>query len=78
MHDGRWTGSAVNQLMASIPTEERDPDYGLRDYITADAQHFWPYGLNYASEHLSEWSLINHVRIVAAMRHDKEDYLGSR
>lgn len=78
LRDGRWIGSAVNELMASIPVEERDPDYGMRDYITADRQHFWPYGLNYASEHLSEWSLINHVRVVAAMARDKEAYLRSR
>lgn len=73
--DGRWTGAAVNELMKSIPPEERDPDEGARDYITADRQHFWPYGLNYASEHRSEWSLINHVRVVAAMRVDKDAFL---
>lgn len=68
----RWTGPAVQKLMDSMPQEERDP--GERDYITADGQHFWPYGLNYASEHVSEWSLINHVRVVAAMQEDKGNY----
>ena len=72
--DGRWTGEHVNALMISLPSEQRDPDIGERDYITADAMHFWPYGLNYASEYLSEWSLINHVRVVAAMNQDKDDY----
>lgn len=68
--DRRWTGEAVNALMAAMPEAERDP--GEPTFITADSQHFWPYGLNYASEHVSEWSLINHVRIVAAMQVDKD------
>lgn len=76
MSDGRWTGSHVVELMAALPVSERDDDEtSLRDYITADGQHFWPYGLNYASEHKSEWSLINHVRIVAAMNRDKDEFL---
>jgi len=73
--DGRWVGESVVSVISSLPPEQRDPDEGQRDYITADTQHFWPYGLNYASEHVSEWSLINHVRIVAAMRVDKDDRL---
>jgi hypothetical protein len=75
MVDGRWVGPSVDALMKSLPAEERDSDdTAQRDYITADSQHFWPYGLNYASEHESEWSLINHVRIVSAMREDKQAY----
>lgn len=73
--DGRWTGPAVVEYMTSLPAEERDPDmYSQRDYITCDSQHFWPYGLNQASEHQSEWSLINHVRVVAAMQRDKQAF----
>jgi len=73
---GRWVGPAVVELMTSLPPEQRDPDeYSQRDYITCDGQHFWPYGLNASSEHQSEWSLINHVRIVAAMNVDKASYL---
>lgn len=76
IQDGRFMGPAVDALMNSIPNEERDQDmYSLRTYITCDAQHFWPYGLNQATEHQSEWSLINHVRIVAAINQDKADYL---
>src|SRR5690606_36525806 len=79
MENGRWTGSHIEQLMSSIPAEERDPDqYSQRTYITGDSQHFWPYGLNQASEYQSEWSLINHVRIVAAMQLDKQAYIESR
>lgn len=74
--DGSWVGSAVDALMNSIPADERDPDmYAQRTYITCDSQHFWPYGLNQASEHQSEWSLINHVRIVAAINEDKDAFL---
>lgn len=73
---GRWIGPNVVAFMQALPAEERDPDeYSQRDYITIDSQHFWPYGLNQASEHQSEWSLIDHVRIVAAMQKDKQAYL---
>lgn len=76
IQDGRWVGSAVDAFMNTLPPEERDPDmYSQRTYITCDAQHFWPYGLNQAAEYQSEWSLINHVRIVAAMSEDKAAYL---
>ena len=76
MAGGRWIGPQVDQLISSIPAEERDPDeYSQRTYITGDSQHFWPYGLNQASEHQSEWSLIDHVRIVAAMQLDKQAYI---
>lgn len=40
-----------------------------------DNQHFWPYGLNQAAEHQSEWSLSDHVRLVAAMQQEKQAYL---
>jgi len=76
IEDGRWVGPAVVEFITNLPAEQRDPDmYSQRDYITCDQQHFWPYGLNQASEHQSEWSLINHVRIVAAMQKDKQAYL---
>lgn len=76
LQDGRWTGPAVRAVIENLPPEQRDPDeVSQRDYITADTQHFWPYGLNYASEYVSEWSLIDHVRIVAAMQEDKQAYL---
>lgn len=78
IQDGRWTGPAVNELMSTLPAEQRDADaYSQRTYITCDNQHFWPYGLNQASEHQSEWSLINHVRVVAAMNEDKASVRGN-
>jgi hypothetical protein len=78
IQDGRWVGQAVNEMMTNLPTSERDPDmYSQRTYITCDNQHFWPYGLNQATEHQSEWSLINHVRVVAAMDEDKRAARGN-
>jgi hypothetical protein len=38
--------------------------------ITADNAHFWPYGLNYASEVKDESELLNHCRMVVAIRKD--------
>lgn len=76
IQDGRWVGPAVDALMNALPSQERDPDmYSQRTYITCDAQHFWPYGLNQAAEYQSEWSVINHVRIVAAISEDKAAFL---
>jgi hypothetical protein len=76
--DGRWSGPAVKAVIENLPSEERDSDAETqRTYITCDSQHFWPYGLNYASEHKSEWSLIDHVRIVNAMNEDKDAYRAS-
>lgn len=76
MENGRWVGPAVVEFMENLPAEERDADsYSQRTYITGDAQHFWPYGLNQAAEHQSEWSLIDHVRIVARMQLDKQAFL---
>lgn len=72
IQDGHWAGPAVVEFITNLPSSQRDPDmYSQRTYITCDTQHFWPYGLNQASEHQSEWSLINHVKIVAAMNADK-------
>ncbi|MCF0225110.1 MAG: RICIN domain-containing protein [Fibrobacter sp.] len=38
--------------------------------LKGDSQHFWPYGLNYASEVKSEQDLIFHAQIVEAMYQD--------
>jgi hypothetical protein len=77
-NSGRWVGKAVVDLMLNLPADQRDKgDETQRNYITLDGQHFWPYGLNYENEYKSEWSLINHVRIVAAMNVDKAEYRAS-
>ena len=61
--NGIWTGANANAVLASI---ENPRDTQLH----ADSMHFWPYGLNYASEYENEDDLINHVRLVAAIRLD--------
>lgn len=38
--------------------------------LHGDAQHFWPYGLNYASEVKSEKDLVIHAQLVEAMYQD--------
>lgn len=40
------------------------------DVLHADNMHFWPYGLNYASEVKTDADLINHCRIVNQMKND--------
>jgi len=40
------------------------------DVLHSDTQHFWPYGLNYASEAKSTADLIDHCLMVTAIRKD--------
>lgn len=61
--NGIWTGPNANAVLASIPNP-RDTQ------LHADNMHFWPYGLNYASEYENEDDLINHCLIVTAIRKD--------
>jgi hypothetical protein len=61
--NGIWTGAVANAVLASIPNP-RDTQ------LHADSMHFWPYGLNYASEYENEDDLINHCLLVAAIRED--------
>lgn len=60
--DGVFQGQKAQALLKEID----GPDAELH----GDSQHFWPYGLNYASEVHSEQDLINHARIVEAMYQD--------
>ena len=60
--DGVFQGEKAQALLKEID----GPDAELH----GDSQHFWPYGLNYASEVHSEQDLINHARIVEAMYQD--------
>lgn len=60
---GVWTGSQANTLLRSITGDQGASVHG-------DGQHFWPYGLNYTSEVKSSADLVNHVRIVGALRRD--------
>jgi hypothetical protein len=60
---GVWTGSEANAVLRSITGNQSESIHG-------DGQHFWPYGLNYTSEVKSSADLVNHARIVAALRRD--------
>ena len=62
MDGGVFKGEKAQALLKEID----GPDAELH----GDSQHFWPYGLNYASEVKSEQDLINHARIVEAMYQD--------
>ena len=62
MEGGVFKGEKAQALLKEID----GPDAELH----GDSQHFWPYGINYASEVHSEQDLINHARIVEAMYQD--------
>jgi len=58
-----WSGTHATAQLRAITAVPTDVLYG-------DNQHFWPYGLNYASEVKSEADVINHCLIVVALRQD--------
>jgi hypothetical protein len=62
-NSGPWKGASANSELRAITGKASDT-------LTADTQHFWPYGLNYTSEVKSEADVINHCRIVVALRKD--------
>lgn len=59
----RFTGTHTTAVIREILG---NPD----TLLSGDDQHFWPYGLNYASEVKSEQDLINHCKIVNAIVKD--------
>ncbi|WP_437596012.1 hypothetical protein [Sorangium sp. So ce590] len=61
--DGIFTGDAATRQLRAITGNESD-------VVHADSQHFWPYGLNYTSEVKTTDDLVNHCKIVAAIRED--------
>jgi hypothetical protein len=61
--NGVWTGSnGINQL--------RTLTGNASAVLSSDTQHFWPYGLNQASEATSADDYIFNVKMVAALRKD--------
>jgi hypothetical protein len=60
---GQWTGSqAIAQLRSLTGTSSA--------VLYADTQHFWPYGLNQASEAVSADDYIFNTKMVVALRAD--------
>lgn len=63
MQNGIFTGTKATAMLKEV-TNNRDT------VLKGDNQHFWPYGLNYASEVKSSQDLIDHCKIVDAMCKD--------
>jgi hypothetical protein len=60
---GRWTGTnAINELRAITGDSAA--------VLYADGAHFWPNGLNQASEARTPDDYVNHTRMVLALRRD--------
>jgi hypothetical protein len=63
LRDGLFTGERATAQLRKL-TGKAD------DVVHADSQHFWPYGLNYASEVKSDADLVGHCLMVVAIRAD--------
>lgn len=63
MVGGVYQGINANNVLRSITGNSTDLIHG-------DTQHFWPYGINYPSEVTSASVLINHCKILEAMKMD--------
>ncbi len=63
IQNGVFTGQNATEMLREITGDHTGQ-------LKGDNQHFWPYGLNYASEVSSQQDLINHCRIVDAIYKD--------
>jgi hypothetical protein len=61
--NGIFTGKAATAQLVAITGNAQDQVHG-------DKQHFWPYGLNYTSEVKSVDDLLDHSKMVVAIRKD--------
>ncbi|NLP13595.1 MAG: hypothetical protein GX383_03735 [Clostridium sp.] len=61
--NGVYTGSNAIAVLREVTGDSNA-------VLKGDNTHFWPYGLNYTSEVKSEADLINHCKIVDAMKKD--------
>ncbi len=61
--NGKFTGANATAQLRQITGNQSDT-------LNADSQHFWPYGLNYTSEVTGEQDLINHCKMIVAIRKD--------
>jgi hypothetical protein len=60
---GVFTGPIAIAQLHAIPGHETDT-------LHSDTQHFWPFGLNQASEAMSPADLVDHCLMVTAIRKD--------
>jgi hypothetical protein len=65
--NGLFTGTNANAELQAINANLQTP---ADSKVHADTQHFWPYGINQQSEVKSEADLINHCKMVMAIRKD--------
>jgi hypothetical protein len=65
--DGLFTGARAAAELKAINATLQTPLY---TELHADTQHFWPYGLNKQDEGKTEAELLNHLRMVVAIRAD--------
>jgi hypothetical protein len=63
IQNGVFTGTNATNALRAITGNPQD-------VLKGDSQHFWPYGLNYTSEVKSTADLINHCKIVNAIKKD--------
>jgi hypothetical protein len=61
--NGRWTGANAIAVVRSLSGDSSA-------VLNADGAHFWPYGLNQASEATSADDYIYNVKVVVALRQD--------
>jgi hypothetical protein len=67
-----WGSFNMNGIFtgANATAELRAISGNAMDVLHCDSQHFWPYGLNYVTEAHSIEDLLDHCRIVTAIRKD--------
>ena len=70
--DSKWDSMIQNGIFPgpTATAELRAITGNPEDQVHGDMQHFWPYGLNQTSEVKSEQDLLNHCRMVMAIRAD--------
>lgn len=60
---GIYVGTNATNMLRSVTGD-------AAALIQGDSMHFWPFGINYPSEVTSASVLINHCKIVEAMKKD--------
>ena len=70
--DSHWPSLVVNGIFTGQHATDqlRAITGNATDQLSADTQHFWPYGLNYTSEVHSEADVVDHCLMVIAIRWD--------
>lgn len=63
IQNGVFTGTNATKMIRTIQGDQSAQ-------LKGDGMHFWPYGINYASEVKSEQDLIDHCKIVEAIVQD--------